>query len=65
MGRNIYLTDKEIIQLRNACEYYIDWAWQDDDGEEVITEYLNNGLGSGLRKLFKGTNKEKEYTKYK
>ena len=64
MGRNIYLTDKEIIKLRNACEYYIDWAWQDDDIEEV-TEYLNNGLGSGLRKLFKGTNREEKYMKYK
>ena len=64
-GKNIYLAGKEIIQLRNACETYIQWCNDDDWCSEVVKDDLYNGLGSALRKLFKGTIKEKKYAKYK
>ena len=55
MGRNIYLTDKEISQLIYACKTYINWSYEDDICCESVESDLKNGLGSALKKLSKET----------
>ena len=55
MGRNIYLTDKEISQLIYACKTYISWGYEDDICRKLVESNLKNGLGSALKKLSKGT----------
>lgn len=71
MGRNIYLSDKEINVLRNVC---IDWietmenrSYECEDEEYIddMKERLNNGLGSALRKICKDTYYENDYKDYK
>lgn len=63
MSRNIYLTDKEIRALTDTCS---EWSQIMGDGDEpeLVDERLNEGLGSALRKLYKGTNAERVYTNY-
>lgn len=65
MGKNIYLTDKEISQLIYACKTYTMWSYEDDMYRELVEFDLNNELGSALRKLSKGTIYEHIYKKYK
>lgn len=71
MGRNIYLSDKEISQLIYTSTEWIDMmedkSFQCEDEEYIndIKESLNNGLGSALRKLYKGKVGEKLYKDYK
>lgn len=68
MGRSIYFTDKELKQVR---KYLLDAVEiLGEEGEETETaeqtkEDLENGLGSALRKLYKGCNGERLYMKYK
>lgn len=64
MGRNIYFTDKELKALRSSAT---EWCEMMADGEETVDdveEKLNNGLGSALKKLYKGCNGEKAYKDY-
>ena len=71
MGRNIYLTDKEINALRNVCIEWIDtmenksYQCEDEEYMDDLKEKLDNGLGSALRKLYKGTKGELLYKDYK
>lgn len=65
MGRNIYLTDKEISQLIYACNTYIKWSWEDDFFCKEVENDLKNGLGSALRKICKDTYYENDYKDYK
>lgn len=66
MGRNIYLTDREIEALRNAVGGYINKI--EDAGTEGFLQFLNKelerGLGSALKKLYKGTNGEATWKDY-
>ncbi len=65
MGRNFYLTDKEISALRDASGEWCDILEEgDSDSCEMVAEKLNNGLGSALKKLYKGTKGERLYEKY-
>lgn len=64
MGRSIYFTDKELKALRYSAT---EWCDIMADGEETVDhaqERLDNGLGSALKKLYKGCNGEKVYKDY-
>lgn len=64
MGRSIYFTDKELAVLRSSAS---EWCEMMADGEETfdaVQETLNNGLGSALKKLYKGCNGERAYKDY-
>lgn len=58
MGRSIYFTDKEINALRSTCG---EWSEMMESGEEtfeLVKERLNEGLGSAMKKLYKGCETE-------
>ncbi len=65
MGRNIYLTDKEQDALRDSAS---EWCGMMADGDlesiELVEERLNSGLGSALKKLYKGLEGEKIYEEF-
>lgn len=64
MGRSIYFTAKEMAALRAAAS---EWCEIMADGEETVDgvqEKLDNGLGSALKKLYKGLNGERAYKDY-
>lgn len=65
MGRNIYFTEKEIASLRDTST---EWCSMMCDGDEesrnCTQERLDNGLGSALKKLYKGLNGERIYKDY-
>lgn len=67
MGRNIYLTNKEIQALRSSAAEWCDMIGEGEDETclDALNERLENGLGSALRKLYKGCNGESVYRKYK
>lgn len=64
MGRSIYFTDKELDALRKSAS---EWCEMMAEGEETIDyaqERLDDGLGSALKKLYKGRNGERAYKDY-
>lgn len=65
MGRTIYFSDKEISALVSAAT---EWGEMMYDGDEKcaqsVDERMENGLGSALKKLYKGKNGERIYKKY-
>ena len=65
MGRSIYFTDKELSMVRNYVFEATDILGNASDTAEEVYEDMNNGLGSALRKLYKGCNGELKYAKYK
>lgn len=65
MGRSIYFTDKELKQLRNYALEAIEILGNASDTAEQVDEDMENGLGSALRKLYKGCIGESKYAKYK
>lgn len=66
MARNIYFTDKELKALRDTCGEWCDiMSCGDSESVEEVEKRLNDGLGSALRKLYKGLNGERIYKDYK
>lgn len=65
MGRNIYLTKKEITLLRQTATEWCEIMAEGDETAEHVDEMLEGGLGSALRKLYKGLNGEETYKHYK
>lgn len=63
MGRNIYFTDKEIKAIRASCGEWLE-IMADGDDPKPVDERLNNGLGSAMKKLYKGLNGERIYKDY-
>lgn len=65
MGRSIYLTDNEMQALRESST---EWCEMMGDGDEearnAVDERMDNGLGSALKKLYKGLNGERAYQDY-
>ena len=51
MGRNIYLTDKEISQLIYACKTYINWSYEDDICRELVESDLKKWIGFCVKKI--------------
>lgn len=65
MGRSIYFTDKELKQIRNYALEAIDILGEASDTWEQTEKDLDDGLGSAMRKLYKGYNGEVRFSKYK
>lgn len=65
MGRNIYFTNQELLQILTYIEEAVDILGEAEDTWEQTEKDMKNGLGSALRKLYKGRNGEKNYTEYK
>ena len=54
MGRSIYFTNKELSMVRSYVFEAIDILGNASDTAEQVDEDMKNGLGSALRKLYKG-----------
>lgn len=65
MGRSIYFTDKELQQVRDYVFDAVDILGEASETYKQVDEDMENGLGSALRKLYKGCVGESRYTKYK
>ena len=65
MGRNIYLTEQEILMLIEYASGYAELLNEAEYTAEQTNYDMNHGLGSALRKLYKGKNEEVIYAKYK
>lgn len=64
-GRNIYLTEKEQSALRATASEWCDMmSMGDKESCDCVEERLNDGLGSALKKLYKGLNGERIYKGY-
>lgn len=64
-GITVYLSEKEILAVIEACE---EWYSIMLDGEETsgfAEDIMDHGLGSALWKLYRGRYGEKIYRKYK
>ena len=63
-GRSIYLTNNEILALTATCS---EWESMMSEGEETAhrgDERLDEGLGSAMKKLYRGREAQKAYEKY-
>lgn len=65
MGRSIYFTDKELKQIRDYALEAIEILGEASDTWEQTEKDLDDGLGSAMRKLYKGYNGEARFSKYK
>ena len=65
MGRSIYFTDKELKQIRNYALEAIEILGEASGTWEQTEKDLDDGLGSAMRKLYKGYNGETRFSKYK
>lgn len=59
MGRNIYFTNQEILQILAYIEEAVDILGEGENTWEQTEKDMKNRLGSALRKLYKGRNGEK------
>lgn len=65
MGRSIYFTDKELKQIRDYALEAIEILGEAESAWEQTEKDLDDGLGSAMRKLYKGYNGEARFAKYK
>ena len=65
MGRNIYFADRELSMVRDYVFEATDILGNASDTAEQVDKDMENGLGSALRKLYKGCIGESKYAKYK
>ena len=63
--RSIYFTDLEIEKLIDYVSNSVELLGEAEDTWERTAEDMENGLGSAIRKLYKGRRGEKIYAKYK
>lgn len=59
------LTDREVETIIDACFEYIEIMSNGEDTHEYTEYVLETGLGSALRKIGKGRNLGKVFSKYK
>lgn len=64
MGKRIYLTDKEILALVHTCGEWSEIMSEGEDTFECVEDRLKDGLGSALKKLYKGRNGYNTYKDY-
>jgi len=64
-GRNIYFTEQELYMIRKYLDESISILGEAEKTCKEVDEDFENGLGSALRKLYKGLNGEKLYSGYK
>lgn len=63
-GKAIYLTNNEILALTATCS---EWESIMNEGEEtahLVDERLDEGLGSAMKKLYRGREGQKIYNTY-
>lgn len=65
MGRSIYFTDKELQMVIDYTNQAIEILSEGIETAALVDEDMENGLGSVMRKLYKGRNGEVMYAKYK
>ena len=65
MGRSIYFTNQEIEKLIDYVTNSVELLGEAECTWEQTDEDMENGLGSALRKLYKGRRDEMIYAKYK
>lgn len=65
MGRNIYFTDRELQQIRNYVLEAVEILGEASETYKQVDEDMEDGLGSALRKLYKGCDGESKYAKHK
>ncbi len=65
MGRSIYFTDKELQMVIDYTNQAIEILGEGTETASQVDEDMENGLGSALRKLYRGRNGEVMYAKYK
>ena len=63
MGRSIYFTDLEIEKLIEYVYDSVELLGEAEDTWERTAEDMENGLGSAIRKLYKGRRGEKDLCK--
>ena len=61
----ISLTNREIELVLSACGQYIELMEEGEDTHDYTLYEMETGLGSALRKISKGRNGQRVYTKYK
>lgn len=61
----ISLTNIETQRVLDACIGYIEMMGEGEDTHDCTDYMLETGLGSALRKISKGRNRERLYAKYK
>jgi len=59
MGRSIYFTDQEIEKLIDYTTNSVEVLGEAECTHEQTDEDMENGLGSAIRKLYKGRNGER------
>lgn len=64
MGRNIYFTEQEILQMLSYINEAMDILGTGEECVPRVESDLENGLGSALRKLYKGKEGEAIYKEY-
>lgn len=64
MAKRVYLTNKELWAILDTCEEWSEMMSSGDNGIELVEERMEEGLGSALRKLYKGTRLEQIYKNY-
>lgn len=64
-GRSVYLKHKELEALRDSASEWCDMMNEgDEQSQECVTDRMNNGLGSALKKLYKGLGGDELYKDY-
>lgn len=61
----ISLTDREIELVLSACNQYIELMGEGEDTHDYTIYEMETGLGSALRKIGKGRNRQHVLAKYK
>lgn len=64
MGKQIYLTNKEIEALNDVASEWGQIMGSGEETAELVDEKMQDGLGSALYKLNKGGYAERIYSKY-
>lgn len=65
MGRTIYLSEKEIAALTNSAGEWCEMMnTGDEESNKCVEERMINGLGSAMKKLYKGCKLERVYEEY-
>ena len=65
MGRSIYFTDRELQQVIDYVSDAVEILGEASETYEQVDKDMEDGLGSALRKLYKGCNGEVRFSKYK
>lgn len=61
----VSLTDIEVQRVLDACGGYMEIMSEGEDTHDYTLYELETGLGSAMRKISKGRNGERVYSKYK